>query len=45
MIEAVAKKATKRKPKADIVLPPITVSFEEAVSKLLKISPSAKRSK
>lgn len=33
------KKGTK---KADILLPPITVGFEEAVKRLLKVKPPAK---
>ena len=35
------KKAVKRK-RADVVVPPITVDFEEAVSRLLKVQPPKK---
>ncbi len=38
---AKARKTT-RTAKADIIVPPITVGFEEAVSKLLKVKPPAK---
>jgi hypothetical protein len=36
------KRKTTRKAKTDLVLPPITVGFEEAVSKILRVKPPAK---
>lgn len=37
------KKATKRTAKRDVIVPPIAVDFEEAVARLLRVKPPAKR--
>lgn len=39
------KKKARKKKSRDIVIPPITVGFEEAVSKLLKVKPPKKSSR
>ena len=41
----VMTKSPKRKPKRDLVIPPITVGFEEAVSRLLRVKPPRKPSR
>ncbi len=46
MIPPMKKKRPQKRPKDDIVIPPITASsFEEAVSRLLKIKPPEKPAK
>lgn len=43
IVEMTKKAARKRKPKADLVVPPLAVGFEEAVSRLLRVKPPARK--